>query len=276
MNQPLLDVSNLQVEYKVPGFRKAPARVIEDVSFQLQEGETLAIVGESGSGKTTIGKTILGLHEASSGSIVFDGRDITHLPSKERRELAFDIQAVFQNPYGSLNPSLTIGEILSEPLRINGFMSKSDALEKTKGLLSRVGMPEDTVGRYPSNFSGGQRQRIAIARAIARNPRLVVCDEPTSALDVATQAKALELLAELQASLGLAYIFITHDLALVREFADRVLVLDKGRAVEQGEAKRVCDSPQHPYTQKLIASAPVPDPIIQRARRAERLRLFSN
>jgi ABC-type glutathione transport system ATPase component len=270
---PALEVDGLAVEYPGHGRRKPPVRVIDNVSFTLGKHQTLALVGESGSGKTTIGKAVLGLVPVAAGRIVLEGRDISQLSRHERRPLAASLQAIFQNPYGSLNPSLTIGRILSEPLFVDGDMTRQRALEAIEDLLSRVGMPADTIGRYPSNFSGGQRQRIAIARAIARNPRVVVCDEPTSALDVSTQASALALLAELQESLGVSYLFITHDLAVVREFARRVIVLENGRIVESGSALDVCDDPQHPYTRQLVAAAPVPDPRLQRERRAARLAL---
>jgi len=240
------------------------------VSFVIRPGETLALVGESGSGKSTIGKSLLGLAPVTAGKVVFAGQEISHASSKERRRLARDLQVIFQDPYGSLNPSLTVGSILTEPLRVQRAVSKGESERMVSHLLRRVGMPPDAADRYPGNFSGGQRQRIAIARALAVEPRLVVCDEPTSALDVSTQAGVLALLKELQVGLGIAYLFITHDLAIVRRFADRVIVLNHGRIVESGPVGQVCDSPQDPYTQKLVAAAPVPDPVLQRKRRARR------
>jgi ABC-type glutathione transport system ATPase component len=245
-------------------------RVIEDVSFQIAPGETLALVGESGSGKTTIGKAVLGLTPVAGGRIEFEGQDVTGLRGRGRRALAASIQAVFQNPYGSLNPALTVGATLAEPLRAGGVPS-GEIRGRIATLLNRVGMPADAASRFPPQFSGGQRQRIAIARAVARGPRLIVCDEPTSALDVTTQAAALGLLSELQADLGCAYLFISHDLAVVREFAARTAVLEHGRIVESGASARICDFPEHPYTQRLVAAAPVPDPRVQRERRARRL-----
>jgi len=270
MSTPLLQVQGLAVDYRRPGFRTEPLRVIRDVGFRIAAGETLALVGESGSGKSTIGRAVLGLTPAAHGSIHFDGRDITHLSRRARRPLAADLQVIFQNPYGSLNPALTIGQILTEPLAASGRFSRAQADARVRELLSRVHMPTDTLDRYPGNFSGGQRQRIAIARALALRPRLIVCDEPTSALDVSTQAAVLELLSELQADTGLAYLFITHDLAVVNEFADRVIVLEHGLIVEAGSSRQVCQTPQHPYTQRLVAAAPVPDPRLQASRRRAR------
>lgn len=265
---PTLKVTNLAVDY---GQKKRKVRVIEDVSFSIMPGETLALVGESGSGKSTIGKAILGMVQPAAGTCELNGNDITHYSPKARRGIATEIQAIFQNPYGSLNPSLKIGEILAEPLYAVKKLKRAEATEACRKLLERVGMPSDTLTRYPGNFSGGQRQRIAIARAIALEPSIIVCDEPTSALDVSTQAAVLELLNELQDRLRVAYLFITHDLAVVREFADRAAVLEQGRIVELGDSQDLCSNPQHPYTQALVAAAPVPDPIIQKARRLERL-----
>lgn len=275
MSNPILTVSNLAVEYKRPGFRSTPNRVIHDVSFELHSHETLALVGESGSGKSTIGSAVLGLTPIASGRIEFQGKEISSLSRAQRRPLARSIQVIFQNPYGSLNPALTIGQILAEPLTAQGRLSATEARRKVGELLERVKMPRETFGRYPGNFSGGQRQRIAIARALALDPALIVCDEPTSALDVSTQAAVLDLLREIQGDLGTAYLFITHDLAVVREFAHRTMVLEHGVLVEQGLSEQVCDAPEHPYTQKLIAAAPVPDPRIQRERRNRRLASLS-
>ena len=266
----LLTVDNLVVEYASRRFRQPPARVIEDVSFTIAQGETLALVGESGSGKTTIGKALLGLTPVAGGRIALAGVDITALHGRARRALAADIQAVFQNPYGSLNPSLTVGRTLAEPL-LTGGLAKTEVSARIADLLQRVGLPPDAASRYPAQFSGGQRQRIAIARAVARQPKLIVCDEPTSALDVTTQAAVLGLLSELQQGLGSSYLFITHDLAVVKEFATRTIVLEHGRIVEEGPSRVVCDKPRHEYTRKLVAAAPVPDPHLQRRRREQRL-----
>jgi len=275
-NLAMLSVESLAVEYASRHRRRKPTRVIEDVSFHLAHGETLALVGESGSGKTTIGKALLGLVPIAEGKVIFDGMDITRLRGRSRRALATDIQAVFQNPYGSLNPALTIGRALAEPLVVAGNLPKAEVHARITQLLRQVGLPEDTASRYPGQFSGGQRQRIAIARAVAREPKLIVCDEPTSALDVTTQAAALELLAELQDDLGCAFLFITHDLAVVKQFADRTIVLEQGRIVEEGLSVDVCDRPVHPYTQRLVGAAPVPDPRLQRQRREARLALTNH
>jgi ABC-type glutathione transport system ATPase component len=266
----LLTVTNLTVEFIAAG-RRRKFRAVDDVSFSVARGETVALVGESGSGKSTIGRAVLGLTPSTSGSIRFDGKDITRRDRATQVSLARELQVVFQDPYSSLNPSKTIGESLTEPLRAQGGFTRLQARERITGLLERVGLPSDSSSRYPSRFSGGQRQRIAIARALALNPRLVICDEPTSALDVSTQAQVLELLSELKTEFGLAYLFITHDLAVVRDFADRVLVLRQGAIVETGTATEICDYPKQTYTQKLVAAAPVPDPQLQRQRRELRL-----
>jgi ABC-type glutathione transport system ATPase component len=266
----LLRVENLGVEFRAAG-RRGRFRAVEDVSFTVAPGETVALVGESGSGKSTIGRAVLGLTPAATGSIHFDGEDITHRTRATRRSLARRLQVVFQDPYSSLNPTKTIGESLTEPPRGQARLDRRSSQARVSTLLTSVGLPEDAVDRYPNHFSGGQRQRIAIARALVLEPSLVVCDEPTSALDVSTQAQVLELLKELQARLGLAYLFITHDLAVVRHFADRVLVLRRGALVEQGGALEVCERPRDPYTKQLIAAAPVPDPRIQARRREARL-----
>ncbi|MDT7843424.1 ABC transporter ATP-binding protein [Streptomyces justiciae] len=267
---PVLQLDGVAVRYPGRGFRKAPTTVIEDVSFEVGHAETVALVGESGSGKTTIGKAVLGLTPVSAGRVLLDGRDITHLTGRARRLLSSDLQAIFQNPYGSLNPALPVGRTLAEPLLTGSPLPRQEVHDRIADLLRRVGLPEDAADRFPAQFSGGQRQRIAIARAVARQPRIIICDEPTSALDVTTQATALELLTELHNTLGCAYLFITHDLAVVKEFAARTLVLQHGRIVEEGPSIGVCDRPQHAYTRRLVAAAPVPDPHLQRKRRQQR------
>ncbi|THG31581.1 ATP-binding cassette domain-containing protein [Naasia lichenicola] len=266
----VLRVVDLHVSYRTRGIGSRPRSVIHGVDLAVQAGETLALVGESGSGKSTIGNAILGLVPIESGSVLIDGTDVAGLSRRGRREMSRTVQAIFQNPYGSLNPWITVGQTLAEPLKVAG-RSRAEIADRLRWLLERVRLPQDALDRYPSEFSGGQRQRIAIARAIALEPRLVVCDEPTSALDVLTQAAVLRLLRELQDDLGIAYLFITHDLAIVREFAARVGVLRSGEIVESGDAEEVCDAPRHPYTRQLVAAAPVPDPVLQRVRRAARL-----
>ena len=265
--ESLLRVDDLEVVYRSRGRKSFTA--LEAVSLDIGPGETLGLVGESGSGKTTIGRAILGLVPVASGTISFDGRDITRISARERRSLATDIQVVFQDPYTSLNPSMTVADILAEPLLIQGW-SRRDAYARIRDLLDRVHLPADADRRLPREFSGGQRQRIAIARAIALNPRLIICDEPVSALDLTTQARVLDLLIEIQESTGVAYLFVSHDLGVVRHISHRVTVLYRGRIVEEGEVDQVTARPEHPYTQQLFMSAPVANVAHQRERREER------
>ncbi|OHV21342.1 peptide ABC transporter ATP-binding protein [Parafrankia soli] len=265
----LLAVTDLRVAFAGRGLRARPVEVLHGVSFEVAAGETLGLVGESGSGKTTIGRAVLGLVRPSGGSIRFEGRETVGLGGRERRALARDIQVVFQDPYTSLNPSMTIGDILAEPLVIQGA-TRRDAHTRVRALLDQVGLPADAVERLPREFSGGQRQRIAIARALAPGPKLIVCDEPLSALDLSTQALVLDLLIEIQRAAGVAYLFISHDLAVVRHISHRVAVLYRGDLVETGPAADVTSSPEHPYTRRLLLSAPLADPVEQRRRREER------
>ena len=269
MTEKLLQISDLVVRY---GGKRGGKTVIENVSLDLAAGETVSLVGESGSGKTTIGRAILGLAPVTGGTIAFRGKEISNIPRARRREVARDIQAIFQDPYSSLNPSMTIESILVEPLRAAGV---TEGRTRVRELLDAVGLPADAWSRYPREFSGGQRQRIAIARALALNPSVIVCDEPTSALDVTTQARVLTLLSDLQKDTGVAYLFISHDLGVVHSISDRIAVLQGGRIVELGDAHQVATNPQHPYTHRLQMSAPVADPPRQRARRAERLRVLA-
>ncbi|MEV6171561.1 ATP-binding cassette domain-containing protein [Streptomyces sp. NPDC051954] len=266
----LLEVSDLEVAYRGRRFRSRPFRALRGVSIRVAAGETLGVVGESGSGKTTLGRAILGLAQITGGSVLFRGRDISHVGRRERRALAGDLQVVFQDPYSSLNPSLTIGQTLAEPLTARGTLGTSAARARVQELLDRVHLPSNSAERYPREFSGGQRQRVAIARALALNPRLIVCDEPVSALDLSTQARILDLFREIQADTGVAYVFISHDLAVVRHLSDRVAVMHQGEIVEQGDARQVTADPQHPYTRRLLTASPLPDPYRQAARRAER------
>lgn len=265
-----LEIEGLVVEFPQPGWRSPPLRAVDVVDLTVNEGETVGLVGESGSGKSTIGRAVLGLVKPAAGTIRFGGKDITHLPRNERRKLATDLQVVFQDPYSSLNPALTIGKILTEPLEVQRRLSGREADEAVGHLLERVKLPADAASRYPNRFSGGQRQRIAIARALAISPRLVVCDEPVSALDLSTQAQVLNLLSELQEEMGLAYLFVAHDLAVVRHFSRRIVVLYGGRVMEQGPAEDVYERPLHPYTRALLAAAPVRNPRVQRDRRLAR------
>jgi peptide/nickel transport system ATP-binding protein len=268
MSEALLEINNLVVRY---GGRRGGKTVIEDVSLSLKAGETVSLVGESGSGKTTIGRAILGLAPVTEGTISFRGQEISNISRARRRQVARDIQVIFQDPYSSLNPSMTVESILVEPVRAAGV---AEGRTRVRELLDAVGLPADAGSRYPREFSGGQRQRIAIARALALDPSVIVCDEPTSALDVTTQARVLGLLDELQKETGVAYLFISHDLGVVHAISDRIAVLQGGRIVEIGDAHQVATRPQHPYTRRLQISAPIADPPRQRARRAERLRLF--
>ncbi len=271
---PLVEVHDLVVEYPGKGFRAAPFRALKGVSLDIRPGECVGLVGESGSGKTTLGRAVLGLAPVTRGSIAFEGREISGLGSRERRRLGSDIQVVFQDPYTSLNPSMTIGEILAEPLTARSVPRKA-AQARVAELLDQVGLPRDAVRRLPREFSGGQRQRVAIARALALDPRLIICDEPVSALDLSTQARVLDLFVEIQQRTGVAYLFITHDLDVVRHVSHRVAVLYQGEIVESGDTADVTTAPEHPYTQRLWMAAPVPDPVAQAQRRADRRRLIT-
>jgi ABC-type glutathione transport system ATPase component len=262
---PLLQVEALTVEYKR---RPDVFRAVDRVSFDVRPGETVGLVGESGSGKTTIGNAILGLAPVAAGSIVFDGEDITHCGGRRRRALTREIQVVFQDPYGSLNPVRTVGATLAEALLVHERrLGAAVAAARVAQTLELAGMPAEAAGRYPGHFSGGQLQRIAIARALIVGPRLIVCDEPVSALDLSIQAQVLNLLAEFRERLAVSYLFISHDLAVVEHVASRVVVLYRGRVVESGTADRIANAPRHPYTAMLQAAAPVPDPVAQCQRR---------
>ena len=258
---PLLEVRNLVIRY---GRKGAPA--VDDVSFTIARGETLGLVGESGSGKTTIGRAILGLQPVTSGQILFEGRDITRAGASQRRALQGDLRAVFQDPFSSLNPRRPIGDAISEPLRVAG-VARAERDLRVQQVLDAVGLAPGSGARFPRQFSGGQRQRIAIARALVTDPRLVVCDEAVSALDLSTQAQVLNLLADLRAGADLGYLFIAHDMAVVEFLAQRVVVLNRGRVVEQGPTLEVMRNPQEHYTRVLMAASPVPDPDEQARRR---------
>jgi oligopeptide/dipeptide ABC transporter ATP-binding protein len=267
---PLLEIADLQVDYR-RSRRQPPHRAVDGVSLSVEPGQAVGLVGESGSGKSTVGRAVLGLVAPTSGGIHFDGTDITTVPPEKRGGITADLQVVFQDPYGSLNPARTIRQILTEPLTADRTVTRDAANQRVEGLLRQVGLPTDSLDRYPAAFSGGQRQRIAIARALSSGPRLVICDEPVSALDVSTQAQVLNLLAALRAEFGLAYVFIGHNLATVRHSCDRIVVLYQGRVMESGPADQVTTSPAHPYTRALLAAAPVADVDAQRRRRTDRL-----
>ena len=274
----LLEVTDLQKWFpvrkgilweKTVGFVKA----VDGVSFAIPEGKTLGLVGESGSGKSTTGYCILQLMRPTGGSILFQDRELTGLKGEELRRIRQDMQIVFQDPYSSLDPRMTVGGIVSEPLEVHSIGTRKGRAERVRGLLEVVGFNPNFTNRYPHEFSGGQRQRIGIARALALSPKLIICDEPVSALDVSIQAQILNLLKDLQRDFGLTYLFISHDLAVVRTMADEIAVMNQGRLVEVGPAEQVYSSPKDEYTRALFAAVPVPDPRRQRERKAERARL---
>ncbi|NKQ54998.1 ABC transporter ATP-binding protein [Amycolatopsis sp. K13G38] len=266
---PLLDIQNLTIEF--PSERHGtPVRAVDDVNLVVGAGETVGLVGESGSGKTTLGRAVLGLTRPDTGRITFGGKAITHANTKQRRALSRYLQVVFQDPYSSLNPARTIGQTLSETLRVHRKLPRPETEERVVRMLEKVGLDRSAFARYPAHFSGGQRQRIAIARALIAEPKMVICDEPVSALDLSVQAQVLNLFRHLQDEFSLSYLFIAHDLAVVRFLSHRIVVLYRGRVMEQGPADTVYRRPLHPYTQALVAAAPVPDPEAQKKRREER------
>ncbi|MGA4544254.1 ATP-binding cassette domain-containing protein [Uniformispora flossi] len=269
MTDPLLDIVDLRVAYQGKGWRAPSTEVLKGVSLSIRRGETLGLVGESGSGKTTLGRAVLGLAPVTSGTVTFDGERIDDADRKRRRTLGRDLQVIFQDPHTSLNPSRTIGDTLGEPLLGHG-VGAAEARARVVSLLDRVHLPADAAGRLPREFSGGQRQRVAIARALALRPRLVVCDEPVSALDLTTQRNVLDLLLEIQQQTDVAYLFVSHDLSVVRLMSHRVAVLRHGEIVETGDAAAVTGNPEHPYTRDLLLSAPVADVAAQRERRMRR------
>ncbi|MFC3889935.1 ABC transporter ATP-binding protein [Lentzea rhizosphaerae] len=269
MTAPLLEVTDLVKEFPVRGKGIIPRNVgtvqaVSGVSFSLNPGETLGLVGESGCGKSTTGRAILQLHKPTSGSVKFEGRELTSMSNKQLRPLRKDIQIVFQDPYASLNPKWQVNDIIAEPLQIHGV--EGGVQRRVNELLELVGLNPEHRNRYPHEFSGGQRQRIGIARALALNPRFMVLDEPVSALDVSVQAGVVNLLEELQERLGLAYLFVAHDLSVVRHISDRVAVMYLGKIIEMGERETIYSRPMHPYTQALLSAVPMPDPKQERKR----------
>ena len=274
----LLTVDNLEKHFPVRkglviertvGYVKA----VDGVSFSIPAGKTLGLVGESGSGKSTTGYCILQLIRPTSGSIRFDGKELTTMSGEQLRKVRQDMQIVFQDPYSSLDPRMTVGNIVAEPLEVHGMGTRKSRRETVRRLLEVVGFNPNFTNRYPHEFSGGQRQRIGIARALALSPKMIVCDEPVSALDVSIQAQILNLLKDLQRDFGLTYLFISHDLAVVRTMADEIAVMNRGKLVEVGAAEQVYLNPKDEYTKALFTAVPVPDPRRQRERKAERARL---
>ncbi|NLJ83580.1 MAG: dipeptide ABC transporter ATP-binding protein [Halanaerobiaceae bacterium] len=261
----LLEVKNLKKYFPVKAgvLRKTVAHVkaVDGVSFHINEGETLGLVGESGCGKSTTGHTILRLLEATGGEVIFDGKDVLSLNRREMREIRKEMQIIFQDPYASLNPRMTVGEIIAEPLIIHKLVkNKEERREKVAWLLDSVGLTADHMSRFPHEFSGGQRQRIGIARALAVNPRLIIADEPVSALDVSIQAQVINLLQDLQKKFSLTYLFIAHDLSVVKHISDRIGVMYLGKIVELADKDELFNNPLHPYTKALLSAIPVPDP----------------
>ncbi len=269
--KPLLEVNNLVMHFPLTqGIifqRKVGAvQAVDGVSFAVKKGETLGLVGESGCGKSTTGRAILQLYKPTAGEVNFLGKDLTKLDSGEMRKMRRHLQMIFQDPYASLNPRMTVGNIVSEPMQIHNLVPKAERTKRVQELLQTVGLNPYFANRYPHEFSGGQRQRIGIARALAANPDFIVCDEPVSALDVSIQAQIVNLLEDLQDQFGLTYLFIAHDLSVVRHISDRVAVMYLGKIVEMADRNDLYDNPMHPYTKALLSAVPIPDPAVERGR----------
>ena len=271
MSDNLLVVENLKMHFPIHGgiLRRKVGRVyaVDGVSLKVREGETLGLVGESGCGKTTVGRTIARLYKPTAGRVNFDGNDLSHLNKEELREVRRDLQIIFQDPFESLNARHTIQEILQEPFVIHGIGTVEDREREITQILDRVGMNVNALTRFPHEFSGGQRQRIGIARAIALKPKMIICDEPVSALDVSIQSQILNLLLDLQTDMKLTYLFIAHDLAVVKHISDRIAVMYLGKIVEYADADELYQNPVHPYTNALLSAIPIPDPEVRKEKR---------
>jgi oligopeptide transport system ATP-binding protein len=268
---PLLEVTDLVKHFPIKrgvlvDRQVDQVRAVDGIGFRVERGETLGLVGESGSGKSTACRAVLQLIKPTAGSVKFEGREIAGLGRRQMRPLRREMQMIFQDPYASLNPRKRVGQIVGDPLRLQGVARGADLRRQVQELLERVGLSPEHYNRYPHEFSGGQRQRIGIARALALKPKLVICDEPVSALDVSIQAQIVNLLDDLQDEFGLAYLFVAHDIGIVRHISDRIAVMNEGRIVEQGSADQVCENPQDEYTKKLLAAVPIPDPRESRER----------
>ena len=273
---PLVELDDLRVWFPIKkglllDRHVGDVKAVDGVSLTIERGETLGLVGESGCGKSTVGRAMLRLYEPTGGRVVFEGVDVTHMSDAELQPLRRRMQMVFQDPFASLNPRHSVGRTIGEPLRVHGISRGSEAETRVREILEVVGLPPDAVNRYPHEFSGGQRQRVGLARALALNPSLVVCDEPVSALDVSIQAQIVNLLENLQQEFGLTYLFIAHDLAVVRHISNRIAVMYLGKIVEIAPADDLYDNPLHPYTLTLLSAIPIPDPEIERTRRAIRV-----
>lgn len=265
MSKTLMEVRNLKKYFDVGG--KEPLKAVDGINLEIKRGETLGLVGESGCGKSTAGRTIIGLYEPTEGEVIFDGMDTSKFSKKERREYTKKVQMIFQDPYASLNPRMTVTDIIGEGIDIHKLYSGQARQSRIYELLELVGLSKEHANRYPHEFSGGQRQRIGIARALSIQPELIVCDEPISALDVSIQAQVVNLLEELQEEFGLTYIFIAHDLSMVKHISDRIAVMYLGNIVEIADSKELYDNPKHPYTKALLSAVPIPDPDVERSRK---------
>jgi len=275
----ILDVRGLRTYFPIrKGFLQRVVghhKAVDGVSFTIKRGETLGLVGESGCGKTTVGRTILALQQATGGEVLFEGKDVFRQDSASMRRLRRDMQIIFQDPGGSLNPRMRVGSIVGEPLEVHGMASGDELRERVEALLERCGLWRAAADRYPHEFSGGQRQRIGNARALALQPKMIVCDEPTSALDVSVQSEILNLLADLQQQFGLSYLFISHDMAVIHHICDRIAVMKDGKIVEEGSREDVIGNPQHPYTKRLLLAVPECDPRVDAEKRRERQRMLA-